>query len=47
LQYHAAVIALHFGERDQARRRFEKALALNPSFHPVYADDARAELARL
>jgi tetratricopeptide (TPR) repeat protein len=47
LQYHAGIIALHFGDRDEAKRRFGKALALNPSFHPVYADDARAQLARL
>jgi Flp pilus assembly protein TadD len=47
LQYHAGIIALHFGDRDEAKRRFEKALALNPSFHQVYADDARAQLARL
>jgi tetratricopeptide (TPR) repeat protein len=47
LQYHAAVIALHFGDRFEARRRFERALALNPHFHPVYADKARSQLARL
>jgi len=47
LQYHAAVVALHFGERAQAKRRFERALALNSHFHPVYADDARRQLANL
>ena len=47
MQYHAGAIALHFGERDAAKRHFEKALALNPHFHPVYADEARAALARL
>lgn len=47
LQYHAAVIALHFGDRHEARRRFERALALNPHFHPVYAEKARSQLARL
>jgi tetratricopeptide (TPR) repeat protein len=47
LQYHAGVIALHFGDIGQAKKRFTKALALNPSFHQVYADDARAQLARL
>ncbi|MBD5657572.1 MAG: hypothetical protein IAI50_20685 [Candidatus Eremiobacteraeota bacterium] len=47
LQYHAGVIAQHFGEREQAKRRFEKALALNASFHQTYADDARARLAAL
>jgi tetratricopeptide (TPR) repeat protein len=47
LQYHAGIIALHFGDRTAAKARFERALALNPSFHPYYADDARAHLARL
>ena len=47
LQYHAGIIALHFGEREQAKRRFEKALALNPSFHQTYAEDARVQLAAL
>ena len=45
MQYHAGVIAEHFGDRAEARRRFEKALALNPQFDAVYADDARARLA--
>ena len=47
LQYHAGMIALHFGDRGQAKERLSKALALNSSFHQVYADDARAQLARL
>ena len=47
LQYHAGIIALHFGRRDEARQRLERAIALNPQFHPSYADDARARLARL
>ena len=47
LQYHAGAIALHFGDRAEAARRFQAALALNPSFHPFYADDARAQLAKL
>ncbi len=47
MQYHAGVIAEHFGDRADARRRFEKALALNPQFDAVYADDARARLAAL
>ena len=41
------MIALHFGERAQAARELRAALALNPAFHPAYADDARAELAQL
>ena len=47
LLYHAGVIALHFGDRAAAKRRLTAALALNPSFHPFYADDARAKLATL
>ena len=47
LQYHAGIIALHFGDRAAAKARLQRALALNPSFHPFYADDARAQLARL
>ena len=26
---------------------FQRALALNPQFHPTFADDARAQLAKL
>jgi tetratricopeptide (TPR) repeat protein len=47
LQYHAGVIAQHFGDVEQAKRRYRKALALNPQFHATYADDARARLASL
>jgi tetratricopeptide (TPR) repeat protein len=47
LLYHAGIIALHFGDRDEARRRLATALALNPSFHPLYADDARIQLSKL
>jgi tetratricopeptide (TPR) repeat protein len=47
LQYHAGMIALHFGDTREAKARLERAIALNPSFHPFYADEARAEIARL
>jgi len=47
LQYHAGVIALHFGDRVVAKDRLAGALALNPQFHPFYADDARAKLSAL
>jgi Flp pilus assembly protein TadD len=47
LRYHAGAIALHFGDRAEARRRLSEALALNAQFHAVYADDARAKLAAL
>ncbi len=45
MQYHAGVIAAHDGDAAQARRRFERALALDPRFAPGLADDARARLA--
>jgi tetratricopeptide (TPR) repeat protein len=47
LQYHAGIIARHFGDRAAAKGRLGLALALNPQFHPFYADDARAKLASL
>jgi tetratricopeptide (TPR) repeat protein len=47
LQYHAGIIALHCGDRDEARRRLQFALSLNPRFNPLQADDATAELAKL
>ena len=47
LEYHAGVIAAHFGDRTAASEHFRRALALNASFHPVFADDARARLAAL
>ncbi|MBV8643069.1 MAG: hypothetical protein JO225_04045 [Candidatus Eremiobacteraeota bacterium] len=47
LDYHAGVIALHAGDRDEARRRLRRALARNARFHPWYADDARRRLAQL
>ncbi|MDQ6944079.1 MAG: hypothetical protein M3169_16395 [Candidatus Eremiobacteraeota bacterium] len=47
LQYHAGVIALHFGERSKAMSRLRRALSLNPQFHGFYAQDARLKLAAL
>jgi len=47
LEYHAGVIAEHFGDRAGERAHFERALALNPSFHQAFAADARAKLAAL
>jgi hypothetical protein len=38
---------LHFGERDLAKKRLTRALALNGAFHPFFADDARAQLSQL
>lgn len=45
LQYHAGVIAWHTGHQREARRRLAAALATDPQFHPVYADDARRLIA--
>jgi tetratricopeptide (TPR) repeat protein len=47
LQYHAGVIAWHTGHAAEARRRLHAALASDPQFHPVYADDARRLLAAI
>jgi Flp pilus assembly protein TadD len=47
LQYHVGVIALHNGHKQEAASRLRHALALNPQFHPVYADDARRLLAQI
>lgn len=41
LQYHCGVIAWHAGYAGEARRRLSAALAVDASFHPFYADDAR------
>jgi tetratricopeptide (TPR) repeat protein len=45
--YHAGVIAEHFGDKATAKADYQHALALNPHFQAVLADDARARLARL
>ncbi len=47
IQFHAGMIDLHFGLKDLARSRLQKALALNPEFDPFQADQARAALAKL
>ena len=47
LQYHAGMIALHFGDRGAAKHRLERALQLNAHFHPAYADEAREQLEQL
>jgi tetratricopeptide (TPR) repeat protein len=44
LQYHAAIVALHTGHRDEARMRLERALARSERFDPFESDDARARL---
>ena len=47
VQYHAGIVALHFGDRGSATRRLRRALELNAQFHPVFAEDARHKLAAL
>ncbi|HEY8315137.1 MAG TPA: tetratricopeptide repeat protein [Candidatus Baltobacteraceae bacterium] len=47
VQYHAAIVALHTGHRDEAKRRLSDALSINPQFDPFDADDARTQLAKL
>ena len=47
LEYHAAIIALNTGHRDEGKRRLRVALQENANFDPVEADDARARLTQL
>jgi len=47
LQYHAGIIALYCGDRDEARKRLELALSINPRFNPEQAVEAQRTLARL
>jgi len=47
LEYHAGIIALHFGRTADAKRHLQRALALNAHFHPVFAGDDLKLLARL
>jgi tetratricopeptide (TPR) repeat protein len=45
VEYHAGAIAWHTHHLQEARRRLSAALAIDPQFHPFYADDARRILA--
>lgn len=47
LHFHSGLIHLARKERNAARMAFEKALALNPAFHPRFAHDAKARLISL
>jgi tetratricopeptide (TPR) repeat protein len=44
--FHAGMIAAARGDAATARAELGRALELNPRFHPVHADEARAELKR-
>jgi tetratricopeptide (TPR) repeat protein len=41
VQFHAGVIALKTDHLVEARDHLQRALAVNPQFHPMYADEAR------
>jgi hypothetical protein len=45
IEYHAGIIAEHFNDRAAEKAHLRRALALNPAFHPAFADDARAKVA--
>ena len=47
IEYHAGIIAAHFGDKAAEKAHLQRALDLNPTFHPVFADDARAKVAAL
>ena len=44
LLYHSGVIATRLGKPQEAREKLSGALAINPHFHLIYADAARANL---
>jgi tetratricopeptide (TPR) repeat protein len=47
LYYHAGMIALARGEKEEARQNLARALAINPYFSPLFAATAQAALATL
>jgi tetratricopeptide (TPR) repeat protein len=47
LDFHAGMIELQLGQSARAQTLFQRALALNPHFHLVYAGQAREKLAQL
>jgi tetratricopeptide (TPR) repeat protein len=44
LEFHAGMIAAAAGDRDEAARHLQQALAINPHFHVLFADQARSTL---
>ena len=47
LEYHAGMIYARLGEKAQAEKHLQRALALNPNFHVLYASSAQHELTSL
>lgn len=47
IRYHAGIIAMHVGKRNEALELLKAALETNPQFDPFDADAARANLAAL
>lgn len=45
--FHAGMIALELGDKEQARQYLEEALAINPHFSLLYAEEARNTLQEL
>jgi tetratricopeptide (TPR) repeat protein len=45
--FHAGMIALECGDKNQARKYLEEALAINPYFSFLYAEEAREALQEL
>jgi len=45
--YHAGMIQDRLGNKEEAKRYLERALALNPHFSLLFADNARQTLAAL
>jgi tetratricopeptide (TPR) repeat protein len=47
LDFHAGMIESQLGGRERARTCFDRALKLNPNFHPIYSSQARQRLDEL
>jgi len=45
--FHAGMIEMTLGDRDQARTDLRQALAINPHFSPLHEPEARRALAQL
>ena len=47
MQFHAGMIAAQAGDRASAQKHLQAALAMNPRFHPIFADVAASTLDEL